>query len=454
MKGGTQLVIKKQMGIPQDVNKLIEVLNAHGYEAYAVGGCVRDSLLGRIPEDWDIATDAKPEEIKELFAKTIDTGIKHGTVTVLFNQMHYEITTYRIDGEYADNRHPQWVQYTDSLKSDLSRRDFTVNAMAYHPSEGLIDPFLGLQALENRIIKAVGNPDARFQEDALRMLRAIRFSAQLNFEIEALTLSSIKSNNALITHISQERVRDELNKILLSDNPMNWTLLRDTGILQHILPEFDACFETVQSHPYHIYNVAFHTLNAVNYIEKDRVLRWAMLLHDIGKPLVKTTDKHYIDHFYNHQTQSVILAQNVLTRLRFDSRSLEKICRLIKHHDLQIKPELKAVKKAVINVGEDIFLDLLKVMEADKKAQNPQYLQERLDALTQVRKLYTEMKEEKHCLNIRDLAINGDDLLQLGFKPGKSIGQLLERLFKAVIDNPELNNRDDLLRIATKKIKE
>ncbi len=434
------MVTESQIKIPQDVHSLIEILNVHGFEAYTVGGCVRDSLLGRVPEDWDIATNAKPEAVKGLFDKTVDTGIRHGTVTVLFKDASYEITTYRIDGEYTDSRHPQWVLYTDSLESDLSRRDFTINAMAYHPSLGLVDPFHGRLALDKQMIAAVGNPGSRFQEDALRMLRAVRFSAQLGFDIETKTFQAIRNNSEGIRQISCERVRDELTKLLLSPNPMKWTLLRDAGILHHIMPEFDACYETPQNHPYHVHDVAFHTLYAVSQVEKDRILCWAMLLHDIGKPTVRTTDRHQIDHFYNHQAHSVMLARNILKRLRFDAKSMEKICRLIKHHDLRIKPELRSVKKAVIYAGDDIFLDLLKIMEADMKAQNPRFLHERLDSLMQIRKLYAQIKHEGHCLSIKDLALNGDDLLRLGVKPGKAVGKMLDELLKAVLENPELNN--------------
>jgi len=425
-------------------------LNAHGFEAYAVGGCVRDSILGRSPQDWDITTNAKPHQIKGIFEKTVDTGIKHGTVTVLVGEHSLEVTTYRIDGVYKDNRRPETVRFTSSLADDLKRRDFTINSIAYHPVEGIVDPFDGLHDIERKVIRTVGDPDARFHEDALRMLRAIRFSAQLDFEITENTFESIKRNHHLIKNISQERIRDELTRLILSDHPLRMAQLRDAGILHHILPEFDVCFDITQNHPYHIYNVGFHTLHALAAIEPDYILRWTMLLHDIGKAVTKTTDKNNIDHFYGHPEKSVELARKLLNRLKFDTKSVETICRLIRFHDMDIKPTHKSVRKAVRTVGDDIFTSLLKVQEADRKAQNPEKLPPRQKMLDEIKALYREIKESNQCLSLKELAIKGSDLLEAGFSQGPLIGEVLNKLLDAVIDNPELNNRDTLIALSKK----
>lgn len=442
--------LSSHIKIPSEALYIITTLNNNGYQAYAVGGCVRDSIIGRMPQDWDIATDAKPHEVKSLFDKTVDTGIKHGTVTVLANNQSFEVTTYRIEGEYTDNRRPESVEFTSSLTDDLSRRDFTVNAIAYHPSEGLKDPFKGLDDINNEMIRSVGNAGRRFREDALRMLRAVRFSAQLGFDIVEDTLQAIRGNSHLIKNISAERVRDELTRILISENPMKFILLYDTELLKHILPEFEICFNTEQKHPYHIYNVALHTLHAVTNIENDRILRWAMLLHDTGKPVTKTTDAGNIDHFYGHAAKSLEIARNVLKRFKFDNKSLDRICRLVEHHGRPIEPSCKSVRKAVRAVGDDIFMDLIKVQEADKKGQNPEKLDPFLKKLDEIKRLYTDIKQKQQCLSVKDLAVNGRDLISVGFEEGRQIGELLDRLLNAVIENPELNNRDALIEIARK----
>ncbi|MGE5630318.1 MAG: CCA tRNA nucleotidyltransferase [Caulobacteraceae bacterium] len=436
--------------IPKEVIHIIDTLNEHKFQAFIVGGCVRDSLLGRKPTDWDIATNAKPEEVKGIFEKTIDTGIKHGTVTVIYGNAGFEITTFRVDGVYLDYRKPESVEFTASIEEDLARRDFTVNSIAFNLDEGLVDPYNGIEDIDNKTIRAVGNPDKRFNEDALRMLRAVRFSAQLGFEIDEKTLESIGNNSELIKNISSERIRDELTKILLSDNPFVFSLLMETKLLKYILPEFTDCYLTLQNNPYHVYNVAVHILTSVAWIEKDRILRWAMLLHDIGKPSAKTTDEKNIDHFYNHQQKSVQIAKNVLDRLRFDNKSADTILRLIRHHDISIKPEAKSVRKAVSRVGDDIFPDLLKVIEADKKAQNPKYFTERSENLKKIRELYREIKEQGQCTSLKELAVNGSDLLSLGFRQGQGIKTVLEALLEKVIETPELNNRESLINIAEK----
>lgn len=438
-----------KISIPQHVQHILNTLQENNHQAFIVGGCVRDSILGKMPSDWDIATDAVPEKVKQLFPKTADTGIRHGTVTVLIGGNSCEVTTYRIDGEYLDFRKPQSVSFTSSIVEDLSRRDFTINAIAYNPQEGIVDPFGGIGDIEKGIIKTVGNPDKRFSEDALRMLRAVRFSAQLGFSIDESTLGSIGRNCRLIENISAERIRDELTKILLSDNPLHFSLLMETKLIKYVLPEFEPCFITDQNNPYHTYNVAMHTLHSVAHVEKDRILRWAMLFHDIGKPGTKTTDEKGIDHFYNHQQLSVKLAKAAMLRLRFDKKSMDRILLLVKYHDMQIKTEYKSVRKAMSKVGEDVFEDLLKVIEADKKAQNPKLLEQRSEKFARLWEIYRDIKSKGQCTSLKTLAVKGDDLIASGIKPGKKIKELLEFLLEKVIEEPELNNKEILLELVS-----
>ncbi|HEX3028411.1 MAG TPA: CCA tRNA nucleotidyltransferase [Clostridia bacterium] len=436
--------------IPIEVETILNKLNSSHFEAYIVGGCVRDSILGKEPKDWDISTSAQPSDVKRIFEKTVDTGIKHGTVTVVLNGNNFEVTTYRIDGSYSDNRRPDKVEFTSSLQEDLSRRDFTMNAIAYHPSSGLIDFYNGSEDIRNGIIKSVGGPDKRFNEDALRMMRAIRFSAQLGFDVDPEVLKSISFNHSLINNVSNERIRDELTKILVSDHPDRMEQLHDTGLLKHIMPEFDACFNMNQDNPHHIYDVAQHTLKATGSIENTAILRWTMLLHDIGKTLTKTIDNEGIGHFYGHPTQSERIAKIILNRLRFDKKSIDIISKLVKYHDRSVEPNGKAVRRAIHSVGEDIFENLLKVKEADSRAQNPVYLEENLNILKDIRRIYDDIKHNQECLNLNKLAVNGNDLKALGMEPGKKMGQTLNLLMEMALDDPGLNNREDLLRLAEK----
>lgn len=438
------------ISIPQKVQYILDTLHEHKHNAFVVGGCIRDCILGKSPIDWDIATDALPEEVKQFFSKTVDTGIKHGTVTVIIDGISYEITTYRVDGEYLDFRKPASVSFTSSIEEDLSRRDFTINSIAYNPLAGIVDPFGGISDIKAGIIRTVGNPDKRFSEDALRMLRAVRFSAQLGFSIADNTKKSIGKNCRLIENISAERIRDELTKILLSDNPFCFSLLMDTNLIQYTLPEFEACFLTEQNNPYHIYDVAIHTLHSIANIEKDKVLRWAMLFHDMGKPGAKTTDSKGIDHFYNHPQLSIKLSKAAMLKLRFDKKSIDRILLLVKYHDMSIKTEPKSIRKAICKVGEDEFENLLKVIEADKKAQNPKLLEERSREFAEIWKIYRNIKAKGQCTSLKTLAVNGDDLISLGIKPGREIKELLNSLLEKVIEEPELNKREILLNLLCK----
>lgn len=432
--------------IPEPAEFILNRLEENGFEAYIVGGCVRDSFLGITPDDWDITTSATPEQVKLLFPKTFDTGLKHGTVSVLINEEIYEVTTFRCDGEYKDNRHPEQVTFTKSITEDLARRDFTVNAMAYSPLRGLSDPFCGQEDLKNGIICCVGEADRRFHEDALRMLRAIRFAAQKGFTIEKATLDSIERNCHLVKNLSVERIISELTKILLSDHLDFFDILYKTGLLQLIMPELCLCFETEQNIKWHIYDVGHHTLHAVSTLEKKAYLRFAMLMHDWGKPFTKSKNPDGSDCFRNHAKESVRLAEDFMNRYKFSNSDKDKILRLIKNHDREIVTEKHCVKRAINAVGEDIFLDLLNVKRADAKAQNFVLTEPRLSVYDKIEELYYECKRGNEPFSVKNLDINGHDLIALGYQ-GKEIGDILNRLLEHVIEHPEDNKKEILIQL-------
>lgn len=438
---------KVTIELPPQVIYIIEQLQQKGFEAFAVGGCVRDSIIGRSPQDWDITTNAKPENVKAVFNKTFDTGLVHGTVTILVDNTAYEVTTYRTEGKYLNNRKPEKVDFVNSINEDLNRRDFTINAMAYNPTQGLVDPFNGLLSIEHKMIRAVGNSEDRFEEDALRMLRAIRFSAQLGYEIEPLTLQAIENHSFLIKNISAERIREELNKTLMAD-PLAFELLHAAGLLKHIMPELDCCFDIEQHNPYHMYNVALHSLHSASNITHDLSLRWTMLLHDIGKAVTMSVDSEGINHFYGHGSVSVEKAENIMRRLRFDNSSTNKIKHLILHHDRQLGESEKSIRKAIAEIGADLFEAWLQVKKADISAQSSEKAAERLSMLERVYVIYEKIKADKQCLTIKELAVNGNDLIEIGFKQDKALGNILKILFAKVLEKPELNNRAILLELA------
>lgn len=432
--------------LPEKVNTIIETLQSHGYEAYAVGGCVRDSLLGRTPGDWDITTSAMPEETKTLFSHTFDTGIEHGTVTVLLDREGFEVTTYRIDGKYEDSRHPSEVTFTRSLKEDLLRRDFTINAMAYNETSGLVDEFGGLKDLKSRKIKCVGDAHARFSEDALRILRGVRFAAQLGFEIEEDTREGMRELAPTLANISAERIQVELVKMLTSDRP---DLLRDAyelGITKVFLPEFDRMMETTQETPHHMYTVGEHTLHALCNVRPDKILRLTMLLHDTGKPALKTVDEEGVAHFKKHAFESEKIAKTVLRRLKFDNDTLRKVTRLVYYHDYRMPEKAVNVRRAMHTIGEDIFPYYLEVRRADVLAQSMYQREDKIRNLDGVEARYREIVEAGQCVSLKELAISGKDLIEAGMEPGKEIGETLKKMLSLVIEHPELNAKEELLR--------
>lgn len=431
--------------LPDKVRKIIETMEAGGYEAYAVGGCIRDSILGRIPDDWDITTSASPQEVKRLFCRTIDTGIQHGTVTVMIGREGFEVTTYRIDGEYEDGRHPKEVTFTSSLIEDLKRRDFTINAMAYNEKEGLVDVFGGMEDIENRLIRCVGDPRERFGEDALRMMRAVRFSAQLGYAIEEKTKAAVKEMAGNLSCISAERIQSELVKLLISPHPDYLRICYETGITRVILPEFDKCMETEQNNPHHCYTVGEHILHSLEKIKADKVLRLAMLFHDIGKPETKFTDEEGIDHFHGHARAGEEIARRVMKRLRFGNATRDKAARLVWYHDYPIEASARSVRRAVNRIGEDIFPCLFDVKRADIGAQSGYRREEKTAALEEARKVYEKILENRQCVSLRTLAVTGRDLIDAGMEPGKEIGRTLEKLLQTVLENPEENTKEKLL---------
>lgn len=434
-----------RLEIPGNVGKIIHTLEGHGYEAYAVGGCVRDSILGRIPDDWDITTSALPSQVKELFHRTVDTGLKHGTVTVLMDKEGYEVTTYRLDGEYKDGRHPKEVTFTASLEEDLKRRDFTINAMAYNPSTGLVDLFSGSEDLKKGIIRCVGNPLERFTEDALRILRAVRFCAQLGFSIEESTFEALGQLATNLKHISAERMQAELVKLLISPHPDYLRIAWEAGITREFLPEFDICMVTEQNTPHHCYTVGEHILKSLAYVRPDKVLRLTMFLHDIGKPAVKKTDENGRDHFKMHGTEGERMAHDILRRLKFDNDTLGKVCRLIKWHDYRPEPDMQSVRRAVNRIGEDLFPLFLEVQRADMLAQSDYLRQEKTARLDGVAACYDRILHEKQCVSLKTLAVTGRDLIEAGYESGPAIGEVLHSLLEHVLEYPEDNDREILL---------
>ena len=430
--------------LPRKVVLIIKNLQRHGYDAYAVGGCVRDSILNRKPEDWDITTSAKPEQVKRIFRRTVDTGIEHGTVTVLIGKDGFEVTTYRVDGLYEDGRHPKEVTFTSRLEEDLKRRDFTINAMAYNDDERLVDAFGGMRDLNYHLIRCVGDPKERFSEDALRILRAVRFSAQLAFPIEPETAEAIKSLAPNLEKISAERIQAELVKLLVSDHPERIQDACELGITKVVLPEWDDMVGVMQNTPHHKYDVAAHTVHALQNVKNDKVLRLTMLFHDMGKPVMKTTDENGRDHFKGHAIASEQIAKTVMKRLKFDNDTIRKVTKLVAYHDYRMEPTGANVRRAMHEIGVELFPYYLAVRLADTKAQSSYERRGKLENIIQIRELYRNALRNKECVTLKDLAVTGTDLINLGIAPGKELGTLLNELLDMVIEDPAWNQKGKL----------
>lgn len=433
------------MDMPKNVDTAINLLQSAGFEAYAVGGCVRDSLLGKTPNDWDITTSAKPEDMKSVFADfhCIDTGIKHGTVTVVIDGELLEITTFRLDGEYEDNRHPKSVTFTSDLGADLGRRDFTVNAMAYSKMTGTVDLFGGQNDLKNKIIRCVGDPDMRFNEDALRILRALRFASALDFEIEEKTAQSLLKNRALLGNISEERIAKELLKLVCGKGAKR--ILTDFApVLFEILPELQPMYKNSHDNPHHCYDIYEHTLIAVESIDPEPTLRFAMLLHDCGKPAVKKFDENGVAHFYGHQRISAEISAQILARLKVSNKFRDEILFLVSNHDRwELYENTEKMPRYLSKFGLDGVLKLLKVMRADVLAQSPEY-RYRLDQIADAEEIAKNLAAQKPCLSLSELQINGRTLMDIGIPQGRKLGAVLAQLLDEVIDGVTKNTQEAL----------
>lgn len=433
------------MDMPKNVDTAINLLQSAGFEAYAVGGCVRDSLLGKTPNDWDITTSAKPENMKSVFADfhCIDTGIKHGTVTVVIDGEPLEITTFRLDGEYEDNRHPKSVTFTSNLGADLGRRDFTVNAMAYSKMTGTVDLFGGQNDLKNKIIRCVGDPDRRFNEDALRILRALRFASALDFEIEEKTAQSLLKNCALLGNISEERIAKELLKLVCGKGAKR-ILTGFAPVLFEILPELQPMYKNSHDNPHHCYDIYEHTLIAVESIDHEPTLRFAMLLHDCGKPAVKKFDENGVAHFYGHQRISAEISAQILARLKVSNKFRDEILFLVSNHDRwELYENTEKMPRYLSKFGLDGVLNLLKVMRADVLAQSPEY-RYRLDQIADAEKTAKNLAAQKPCLSLSELQINGRTLMDIGIPQGRKLGAVLAQLLDEVIDGVTKNTQEAL----------
>lgn len=451
-----EIKMNKAILLPAKVKHIMDTIQSAGFEAYAVGGCIRDSILGRTPDDWDITTSARPEEIKNLFKRTVDTGIQHGTVTVMLEKEGFEVTTYRVDGQYEDGRHPKEVSFTASLTEDLRRRDFTINAMAYNDTAGLVDIFGGMEDLEKGIIRCVGDSEERFGEDALRMMRAIRFSAQLGYTIEEHTRKAIKTLAPTLRLVSAERILTELTKLLLSPHPDYLRTAYDVGVTNIFFPEWDRAMETPQNHPHHCYSVGEHILHSLKEVPPDKVLRFAMLFHDIAKPVTIKTDDKGVTHFHGHARAGEEMSRIILKRFRMDNDTINKVSRLVLYHDYinGVTPDKKIVRRAVNKIGTDLFPSLLLVSRADILAQSSYRQKEKLENLKAWEGCFQEIQRAGECVSLKDLAVNGKDLINAGISPGKELGGILERLLMEVLENPEKNTRDYLLSSALKTASE
>lgn len=428
--------------MPKDVEKIIEHLNSAGYEAYVVGGCVRDSIMEKTPHDWDICTSATPEVVKSLFSHTTDYGMKHGTITVFADKEGYEITTFRAETDYSDHRHPDTVEFVADLKSDLSRRDFTINALAYNNESQLIDMFNGLDDMRNQMIRCVGNADERFKEDALRILRALRFAATLGFDIEDKTSEAIHYNVHLLKYIAEERKRDELMK-LLGGNYTTKILLEYSDVIAEVIPEIQLCIGFNQNNRYHCYDVYEHMVHAVeNGITP--IEKFALLIHDIGKPHCYTEDKNG-GHFYGHPAISEEIAKDVVNHLKFDNDSKKAVLELVKYHDIEIPVTKKSVLKLLNRLGEERALQLMDIKLADILAHAPGTQDALIEKWKIFNRLLGEVLVEGNCFSRKNLAVNGNDIKALGVSEGPEIGRIIQTLMGEVMSEQLANEKEVLL---------
>ena len=445
----TEIKIK----LPDDVQEIMSVIKEYGATSYVVGGCVRDSILDREPHDWDIGTPALPSELlvefEERVYRVIPTGLQHGTITVHLNDNNYEITTFRRDGEYSDGRHPDTVEFTSDLIYDLERRDFTINAIAYNSEEGLADPYCGYEDIQDRRIRCVGNPDDRFQEDGLRILRALRFSVQLGFKIELLTKRAMIDNRSLLNKISFERINAEFVKIIESSSShcARMQLLEFEDVLAEFIPELKSTFEFKQNNPYHCYPVYAHILTVLKEcVDADMITKLAAFFHDIGKPHCYQDDKNGIRHFKGHGKVSAEMTDDIMRRLKFDNDTREKVVQLVYYHDATFEVGNKYVRRWLNKIGVDQFKRLLVLRRADIMGQSELNRNERLQKLDSVNKCFEEILVEKPAFSVKDLEIDGKDVKKyMLMDECPAVGYWLKHILNMVIDGRLENNRDDLI---------
>lgn len=441
--------------IPAQVKEIARILNMEGFQCFLVGGSVRDSIMGFTPKEYDIATDAKPEDVQRIFKYTIPTGIKHGTVLVILDDMHVEITTFRSDGNYSDGRHPDRVEYTASIEDDLPRRDLTINAMAYNVLDGaLIDMFDGMKDIKNKIIRSVGNPYERFTEDGLRIMRAIRFATKLNFNIEKETFDAICRSTGMLASIAYERIREEFNGILISDNPFRGIeLLRKTGILALIMPELMQGFGVAQNrfHKYDVYYHILHTIQAVEPLETEELtllVRLAALFHDIAKPMVqKKVSKQEEPVYYNHEVVGANVAKKIMKRLKYSNAEIDFVALLVRQHMFYYQDEWTdgAVRRFMRAVGIENIKPLLKLREADRLGSGNRKDKES-KAIPKLLARIDKIIKEENAITVKDLKINGNDLMkEFNLKPGPIIGKILNYLLDLILDEPNLNDKEKLI---------
>ena len=440
------------MRLPEHAARAIARLEAAGFEAWAVGGCVRDSLRGAAPHDWDLCTAARPEQMQAVFAgeRVLETGLKHGTLTLLTDGGPLEITTFRTDGGYSDGRHPDGVRFVGHIADDLARRDFTVGAMAWHPERGLYDPFGGQTDLQNGVLRAVGDPDTRFQEDALRILRAVRFASQLGFSVEPETAAAMRRQAARLDCIAAERIREELTGMLCG-RFVQRALMEFADVIGCVLPEVTPMFGCAQQNPHHLYDVWEHSVRATGQVPAEPVLRWSMLLHDCGKPACKTVDGNGVGHFYGHPKVSREIAAQITRRLRFSGEDSARILLLVEQHDRPLGDTDKLVRRRLSRIGEGRFRDLLAIKKGDAVGQgtHPEDIAWLYDMETRLNRILAA----DACLSLRQLTVNGNDMVSLGLS-GPAVGEMLRALLDAVIDEQADNTRDALLAFARARMEE
>ncbi len=444
-----------QMPIPKDVRDILQALEQAGHFAYIVGGAVRDAVMGKLPHDYDICTSALPLQMQEIFHNrpVIETGLQHGTLTVVGEENHYEVTTYRVDGNYGDNRHPESVTFVDHIEEDLSRRDFTINAMAYNEQQGLIDPFGGAQDIEKKCIRCVGDPEKRFAEDALRILRGIRFSSVCGFSVEKATESAMFLQKDRLKPISEERKTIEFSKLLIFASAE--LLLRYREIFAVFIPEIKPCFGFDQRNFHHKYDVYEHIAHAVAEAPHELIIRLALFFHDIGKPAVFSCDENGVGHFYDHAKISRNLTENALKRMKFDNKTLFSVKELVEAHGLVPYDSLKFARRLLNRFGEDQTKRLLMVSRCDILAQAEYDGRDlTLQTLACLQQHIETVIAEKQCISIKHLAVNGHDIQNLGVREGKQVGEILSFLLDAVLEQSENNEKEILLQIARKYIKE